>query len=63
MDTKRKIKTFEQYLTDEILMSDVASGYNVEIDNILKKKYNEIYFNGLLMLDVADNYLNEDNSL
>jgi hypothetical protein len=63
MDTKRKIKTFEHYLTDEILMSDVASGYNVEIDNILKKKYNEIYFNGLLMLDVADNYLNEDNSL
>jgi hypothetical protein len=60
MDTKRKIKTFEQYLTDEILMSDVASGHNVEIDNILRKKYNEIYFNGLLMLDVADNYLNEE---
>lgn len=60
------MKTFDQYLIERMLMSDVISrpyeieGTNKQIEKIISKKYERIYFNDLLMLDVVDEHFNEN---
>jgi hypothetical protein len=59
MDKRKHLKTFEQYLSEHLLMSDVLDTDDKLINDIFYKQYEKRYLNQLLMIDVVDNYINE----
>jgi hypothetical protein len=59
MDKRKRLKTFEQYLSESLLMSDVLDTDTKSLNDIFYKQYERRYLNQLLMIDVVDNYINE----
>jgi hypothetical protein len=59
MDKRKRLKKFEQYLSEHLLMSDVLDTDDKLINDIFYKQYEKRYLNQLLMIDVVDNYINE----
>ena len=59
MDKRKHLKTFEQYISDHFLMGDVVDGGDNLVGDILSKQYERRYFDQLLMIDVADDWVNE----
>jgi hypothetical protein len=61
MKKRRNLKTFEQYLSDHYLMSDVVKDVDVKkIESVLKKYYTRLYLDQLLMIDVVKDKINEN---
>lgn len=59
MDKRKHLKTFDQYLSENLLMKDVLDNDSKLINDILSKQYERRYLNQLLMMDVIDNQINE----
>lgn len=59
MDKRKHLKTFNQYLSENLLMKDVLDNDSKLINDILSKQYERRYLNQLLMMDVIDNQINE----
>lgn len=55
MDKGKHLKTFEQYISDHLLMNDVVDNDDNLVGDILSKQYERRYFDHLLMKDVVDN--------
>lgn len=54
----RNIKEFKKFLFDKALMEEVAM-LDTQTDVIVSKKYNQLYFNQLLMMDIVSDSISE----
>jgi hypothetical protein len=64
MDRRKNLKTFEQYLTDYYLSSDIDDKVisNSEMKSIYKEKYSKLYLDYLLMKNVIKENINENRN-
>jgi len=64
MDRRKNLKTFEQYLTDYYLSSDIDDKVisNSEMKSIYKEKYSKLYLDYLLMKNVIKENINENKN-